>query len=380
MSNADNMENALDFEDRQELLVVDRVEHELRRQIIRLQGVPGAMLPRQEVLVEKCGVSRRSVREALARLEREKLIRSIRGKGTFITPPVKTNNDVFLVTSESYQPFEQMFARVFSVLLRKQGLNPNLIMAAKPVVDWNTQLGTRTGVKGGILLGAFFSPEAIEELSRKSEFPLVVIGDLAEKYHGRILCNSVIPDNQALGYQAAEYLIRQGHRRIAMVSWKMSYVWNREVCRGYQEALETNGITPDPTWVVNLPSEYRGEVSPQTMKAPQAQIDAWFEGPNPPTALIHNGDSETRMHDILHMNFHGRFADDAVVPITYFELLPTSFSGIRDAVAFAVKFEDLANRAIELLLRPQPEAPPVREIQARVYRCRRRHGVWREEK
>jgi DNA-binding transcriptional regulator YhcF (GntR family) len=380
MSNADGIENALDFEDRHELLVVDRVEHELRRQITRLQGIPGAMLPRQEVLVEKCGVSRRSVREALGRLEREKLIRSIRGKGTFVTLPVKTNHDVFLVTSESYHPFEQMFSRVFSVLLRKQGLNPNLIMAANPVADWEKQTSTKIGAKGGLLLGASFSPETIEKLLQKSEFPLVVIGDLSEKHHGRIVCNSVIPDNQALGYQATEYLIRQGHRRIAMVGWSMNFVWNREVCRGYREALEANGITPDPAWVVDLPSEYSGEVSPQTMRTPQAQIDAWSEGPNPPTALIHNGDSETRMHDILHMNFHGRFADDAVVPITYFELLPTSFSGIRDAVAFVVKFEDLAKRAIELLLRPQPEAPPVREIQARVYRCRRHHGVWREEK
>ncbi len=380
MSNAERLEKVIDFDDRHELLVVDRVEHELRRQITRLQGTPGAMLPRQEVLVEKCGVSRRSIREALGRLEREKLIRSIRGKGTFITPPVKTKNDVFLLTSESTHPFEQMFSRVFAVLLRKHGLNPVLVVTDDPIANWETQIGSKTGAKGGLLLGAAYPRETIEKLVQRSEFPIVVICDMLENQHGRVFCDNVLPDNQALAYQATEYLIRQGHRRIAMVVWEKEIVWSRDSCRGYQEALEVHGITPDPSWVVDMPSAYSGKYSLETMRKPQAQIDAWFEGSNPPTALIHGGDSETRMHDILQIHFHGRFPCETIVPITYFEMLPSCYSGIRDSVAFVAKFEDLANRAVELLLRPRPVAPPVREIQARIYQCRRQNGVWREEK
>jgi DNA-binding LacI/PurR family transcriptional regulator len=380
MNNADGTEKTVTFEDHNGLLVVDRVEHELRRQIARLQGTPGAMLPKQEVLVEKCGVSRRSVREALARLEREKLIRSIRGKGTFITPPVKANNDIFLLTSESLYAFEQMFSRVFAVLLRRHGFNPVLVVTDDPIANWETQIGGKTGAKGGLLLGVAFPPKTIEKLVQKSEFPLVIICDIYENQHGRVLCDTVLPNNQALAYRATEYLIRQGHRRIAMVGWHMEYVWNRDWCRGYREALEVNGITPDPAWVIDLPSKHAGEYSPETMHKPQAQIDAWFEGSNPPTALIHAADSETRMHDFLHLHFHDRFPCETVVPITYFEMLPTCYSGIRDAMAFVVKFEDLAARAIEFLLHPRPEAPPVREIQARIYQCRRQNGVWREEK
>jgi DNA-binding LacI/PurR family transcriptional regulator len=379
MSNAaEPIDKAFSTSDQHELLVVDRVEHELRRQITRLQGVPGAMLPKQETLVEKCGVSRRSVREALSRLEREKLIRSIRGKGTFVTSPKKTNNEVFLLSSESYPPFEQTAIRVTTVLLKKQGFNPNLIVTPDPIAELATAAHNHPGCRGCLITGGIYSRETVEKLVRNSPFPIITIGDMDETHHGTPLCDSVIPDNKALGFQAADYLIRQGHRRIAWVTNHLEKVWNREIMRGYLDALEVHGITPDPAWVVNLPSAC--EVTPQTMSGPQRQIDAWFETDHPPTALVHNGNSESRMHDILHMNFHGRFGNEAVVPITLYELLQTAFTGIRDAVAVVVKFEDLAKRAIELLLRSNHEGPPVRETQARIYLYFRRNGVWREEK
>ncbi len=365
---------------KQKYLLVDQVETALRQEVMKLQNQPGARLEREEVLAGRYRVSRPTLRQALTRLKDSNLIRSTQGSGTFVVPRQKENTDVLLLCSEGYEPYEQMAVRVISGLLRKHEYHSNVIIAKNPVDEWEAVIRQKPQALGCLILTAFSRP-VMEAFLKRVGVPVVLIGDLDETYHGPALCDTVLPDNRAMAYRATEYLIREGHRRIALTGWQLEQnVWNRTMRQGYLEALLANGIDPDPAWVVDLRPVPYEEEQPETIIPAQRQIDQWFKDGNPPTGLIHFGSSESRMHDILHLHFHGHFQNDAVVPIIPFEMLATTYTGIRDAVAVVVKFEELARRAIELLVRPKSlHSAPTREIHAPIFLCRRKDGKWREE-
>lgn len=81
------------------------------RAMIREQGLPpGTALPTEKRLQESFGVSRATIREALALLERERAIDRQQGKGTFVGPPPLERNIVELTS--------------FSEDMRKHNLTP----------------------------------------------------------------------------------------------------------------------------------------------------------------------------------------------------------------------------------------------------------------
>jgi DNA-binding transcriptional regulator YhcF (GntR family) len=369
----DDMANAGPF-------VYQKVKGTLTEMISSGRFKPGDKLPSERDLASQLGCNYHTVRKGLSLLETERWIERRVGSGTFVLPRAKANLDILLICSESCPPNEQMAVRVISGLLRKHEYNSYVIITKDPVEDWDTIIRQKPDALGCLIL-APFSRRVMEAFVQQAGIPVVLIVDMDEIYHGPALCDTVLSDNRAMAYRATEYLIRQDHRRIALTGWQLEQkVWNRTMHQGYREALLANGIEPDPAWVVDLRPVPPDEEKPETIIAAQRQIDQWFKDGNPPTALIHSGNSEARVHDMLHLNFHGHFQNDAVVPIVPFELLATTYTGIRDAVAVVVKFEDLARRAIELLVRPKDlHASPTREIHAPIFLGRRKEGKWREE-
>ena len=80
--------------------------------------VPGQMLPSEQSIVESLGVARTTVRQAMASLENEGLIRRVQGKGTFVDENVhrklKHGNDIFaLVVIETHTGFYPSLLRGF---------------------------------------------------------------------------------------------------------------------------------------------------------------------------------------------------------------------------------------------------------------------------
>jgi GntR family transcriptional regulator len=93
------------------------------RAMITAQGLrPGTLLPTEKRLQERFGVSRATVREALALLERERIIDRRQGKGTYVAlPPLERN--LMELTS-------------FSEDMRKRGLTP-----ASVLLQWDDHPG-----------------------------------------------------------------------------------------------------------------------------------------------------------------------------------------------------------------------------------------------
>lgn len=68
--------------------LTDRIYGDLLARISDGRLGDGARLPNERVLAEQYGVSRVTVRRALARLRHERLVQSVQGAGTFVTPTV----------------------------------------------------------------------------------------------------------------------------------------------------------------------------------------------------------------------------------------------------------------------------------------------------
>jgi DNA-binding transcriptional regulator YhcF (GntR family) len=64
-----------------------RVFEDLREQIVRGELEPGAKLPSHVMLAEEFGVAPMTIRQVLARLEREGLVSREQGRGTFVRRP-----------------------------------------------------------------------------------------------------------------------------------------------------------------------------------------------------------------------------------------------------------------------------------------------------
>ncbi|MBO5998562.1 MAG: LacI family DNA-binding transcriptional regulator [Lachnospiraceae bacterium] len=79
-------------------------------------------------------------------------------------------------------------------------------------------------------------------------------------------------DNIRIGYDATQYLIRQGCRRIASVAAVNDRIHARKMIQGYQLALLENGITPDPSLCYE--EDFVRRISGEDPVAPlMAQID-----------------------------------------------------------------------------------------------------------
>jgi len=365
-------------------LAIDRVEGELRREISRYRDVPNAMLPQQHVLARKLGVSRKTIRLAMDRLKEAKLICSSRGKGTFVIPAKNTATNVVLVCAEQQNFYDMMAVGTLSTLLKSQGLLTSVAISRDPFSDWD-KIDLKGRDIGGIILIGPYPRKDIQALAVRCPYPLVHIGDLYEEIRGPAICDNVINDNVAMAYQATDYLIRKGHRRVAWLTWENPKVWSNEVERGYREALKLNGIDWDERFVVTVPAHLPGITTEEEHRIQfervRKKVDSWVDGGEGPTGLIHSSGTESWIQDLLHFGFRDFFRDDSVVGMVYREYLPTNYAGFRDSTAMCVKYEDLARRALDLLMRSRSEnESPRREIIEQTYLFRRKDGVWREEK
>jgi LacI family transcriptional regulator len=87
----------------------------------------------------------------------------------------------------------------------------------------------------------------------KTDIPFILVNDNCDD--SRVSVVGV--DNVAAARRMVEYLLEQGHRRIAMLSGFATVGNVAERLRGYQEAIAAAGVTPDPALI--LPGTYLEE-------------------------------------------------------------------------------------------------------------------------
>lgn len=95
-------------------------------------------------------------------------------------------------------------------------------------------------VDGLILLTSRIGDKTVDSLV-KHKFPFVVVGKPSKNADVSWVDN----DNLEACYNATEYLIKLGHRRIGFIGGEFSYVFMGERFKGYKKALDAYGIKFD---------------------------------------------------------------------------------------------------------------------------------------
>ncbi|BCJ96870.1 transcriptional regulator RbsR [Anaerocolumna cellulosilytica] len=137
---------------------------------------------------------------------------------------------------------QKVFMRGYHLEIRNVNYSEHeMSMAIKEVQDRN--------LNGIILMGGNF--EYTNEDFKRLGVPCVLLTVSAGKDVDKELYSSVIIDDEAESFKATEYLIQLGHRRIGCIYSNQGEVTtpNKLRFRGYQKALEANGIAYDPVLV-----------------------------------------------------------------------------------------------------------------------------------
>lgn len=105
--------------------------------------------------------------------------------------------------------------------------------------------------ESGLVDGMLFQPAVVSSLEisrRRSVLPIVILGEAAAP----LTLDRIMVDNFTAARDVTRHLIRMGRRRVAFTgheSGKLSAASSQRIM-GYQQALEDDGIPPDPQLLV----------------------------------------------------------------------------------------------------------------------------------
>lgn len=129
------------------------------------------------------------------------------------------------------------------------------------------------GIDGLVYVPEHLSADEFSELTNKRYVPIVQVDRMIQG----IDSDAVLSDNSDAAYSAVSRLIRDGHRRIALISGPASVFTARERMVGYLRALSDHQLPYDDTLVCT--GQYSFTTGYQSFKALMAM-------PDPPTAVF----------------------------------------------------------------------------------------------
>ena len=132
-------------------------------------------------------------------------------------------------------PFYGTIVGALEKEIREHGYYMMLYMAGS--VEETVRLASSWNIEGLVALGC--RAEDVQKMKEQLKMPVVFIDSYFENQD----CYNVGLDDFGGGYMMTNYLIRQGHRRIAFLADQQEPAGvDRERLLGYQKALEENGI------------------------------------------------------------------------------------------------------------------------------------------
>jgi DNA-binding LacI/PurR family transcriptional regulator len=212
---------------------------------------PGSRLPSETQLVSELGVSRGTLRQALASLQSRGLTHAVPSRGTFVRGPAPLKIEsrrrvVGVVVPSVAMPYvpavlagieDELHHRGYSMLAGSNGsTRVQQAGRVRRIVD--------EGVGGLIVYPIDYEPDPqlFVQLSAGG-LPIVLIDRhlLGQSF------DAVLPDNVGGAFSAVTHLIEQGHRRICFVSTdNVTTTSVAERLQGYQQALVAAGLPEDP--------------------------------------------------------------------------------------------------------------------------------------
>ena len=266
-------------------LKTDEMEDRICHMIISSELKDGAPIPSENLLCEQFGVSRITVRSALAKLVERKVLRTERGRGSFVASADRArtiygkdylNRLVGILLPSIGENYFGSIAQAFESVMRKSGFNT--IFSVFKTEGWE-------------------EGDYIEELNLSRIDGLVIapwesaplsptIRKAIKKFKNVVLVNepidepelySVSSDDVEGASQAVKYLLSLGHRRIAHIRGPSNVLSAGARFNGYRETLESAGLFS--TELVTQPTTYLHEEG-------ASGIESLLALANPPTAVF----------------------------------------------------------------------------------------------
>jgi LacI family transcriptional regulator len=227
--------------------------------IDRMADLPANQpLPREVILAKQIGVSRRTLRKALADLETNERVRRIKGKGTFPTRghqaiPIfqRRARMIALVAS---RPFSRPYRRLITTgaFGESSRRGYNLVLVKKDTKENVFQVSDDPHVDG-VILYQYRDDGLIEALLKRGK-PICLV----DHYHPKV--DSVETDSRKGMILAVRHLYQLGHRRIAFID-SADPERNPERSKGYDIAFQQLKMFRRPDWIVKKPLTIEGGVA-----------------------------------------------------------------------------------------------------------------------
>ncbi len=266
-----------------EVLKSDLVYNQLREAIRSGKMKPDERLACESRLSEDFKVARNTVRKALERLENERLVVKINGKGTFIAENIRGETGCFMAITDAESPLVSPAQYIYP------GLQKRLADTGIRLEHCSIQFIQNLSVKDayemfrknsvlGIFLFAnsFTGNEPILSMLKAADLPVVI--PHARSGDREIVDFAIMQTDERLAFgDGIRYLASQRHQKVATIFNAPLAVSHRDFSLGdYYEFLRLNGLDNSPV-LTKFPENSRQHIG--------LAVKELMLGPKPPTAI-----------------------------------------------------------------------------------------------
>lgn len=211
------------------------------------------LMPERE-LVSLLGVSRVTVRRAIGELVANKVLCREWGNGTFVSKKLKPSTKVKNLGITIWEkgagagvghPSSAEVLRGIKKCIEDKNCTLRFLPVTEEVIKkhYLPRLIEKAHIDGILIRLAELKREDIEAI-RKRDIPLVLLEpyEISDSF-------SVYFDYLKAFYVATEYLIKLGHRKIALINGSKGFSINKQALRGYQWALKKHCLNSNKEMV-----------------------------------------------------------------------------------------------------------------------------------
>jgi len=214
---------------------------------------PGETLPSERQLAVDYGVSRITIVKSLDLLVQDGLIERRHGRGNFVLGQPEEGDcgldcRVAFCVPEPSESYIFAIVRGATRVAMRHGIDLQVVETGdgEDEVEKVRLLRDR-GIDGLILFSrsAYLNQDLYRDLLQLG-YPFVMVDRYCPEVHPDV----VVFDDEGAGYELTKALIRQGHRRIAMLAGTETFATSvKDRMLGYRRALEEFGLPYDERWV-----------------------------------------------------------------------------------------------------------------------------------
>lgn len=263
---------------------------------------PGDLLPSEPDFAEQHNVARGTVRQALAQMERNGLVRRIRGKGTFIHEDaanrLRPGLDAFaLILPDAQRGYYPSLVAGFEEAAGQARNQVLLVSTSNDVArqgDGILQLIDKKIAGVAIVpVGSQPTPAYQVRQLQKNNIPVVLCHRGIDGVRAPLLTFAA----RDVGRMAGEMLVRKGHRHVALVLAMRSGLGDAYEA-GFRAAVEANGGSLADDCVVYIGSDGYADYGAYEQLADKA-IRKLIDRPQRPTAIFTGFDSTAELLFLL---------------------------------------------------------------------------------